>query len=220
MVAMGNDSTNSAQSGNALFPWKLQEMLTEVAAQGRCDIVSWLPDGKAFKVHKVSTFVSEILPSYFKQTKYKSFQRQLNLWGFERLTSLGTEKGAYCHIHFLRDQPSLCRRLTRQRAAKKSDSKNRQTEHVMKQTCPAKEQETQPKFNVVEDDESVQSVTAIPAIPAVDFEGCTFFPLETECYEEMTLRVTKLMQDAGVTAYKQFEADTGFPRPSNRLIAL
>jgi len=218
---MNIDSTNSAQSGNALFPWKLQEMLTEVAAQGRDDVVSWLPDGKAFKVHKVTKFVSEILPSYFKQTKYKSFQRQLNLWGFERLTSIGTEKGAYSHPHFLKDQPSLCRRLTRQRAAKKADKIRRAeqgtpAQTATKQTLPAKPQEAPRKVNVVEDDESVQSEIQIPA---VDFEGCTFFPLETECYEEMTRRVTKLMQDAGVSGCKQFEDDTGFPRPSNSLVA-
>jgi hypothetical protein len=51
-------------------------MLTAAHKDGRDDIVSWLPDGEAFKVHNVVDFVSDILPSFFKQTKYKSFQRQ------------------------------------------------------------------------------------------------------------------------------------------------
>jgi hypothetical protein len=92
-------------------------MLRTCVAEGKENVVSWLPDGNAFKVHNVPEFVSNILPSYFKQTKYKSFQRQLNLWGFERLTS-GPDKGAYYHKEFLRDEPDLCRNLTRQRARK------------------------------------------------------------------------------------------------------
>jgi hypothetical protein len=92
-------------------------MLRNCVTEGKDNIVSWLPDGNAFKVHKVPDFVSKILPMYFKQTKYKSFQRQLNLWGFERLTS-GPDKGAYYHDQFLRDDPDLCSKLTRQRARK------------------------------------------------------------------------------------------------------
>mmetsp|Transcript_27655 Transcript_27655/g.45738 ORF Transcript_27655/g.45738 Transcript_27655/m.45738 type:complete len:292 (-) Transcript_27655:111-986(-) len=106
---------------NVLFPWKLHEMLRTCVSEGKENIVSWLPDGDAFKVHNVPEFVGNILPSFFKQTKYKSFQRQLNLWGFERLTS-GPDKGAYYHKQFLRDDPSLCRHLTRQRARKPSSA--------------------------------------------------------------------------------------------------
>lgn len=110
------ENNSDAQPGHVLFPWRLREMLDECENEGKSDIVSWLPDGKAFKVHNVSVFVSTILPSYFKQTKYKSFQRQLNLWGFERITRAGTEKGAYFHQKFLKSQPDLCRFLKRERA--------------------------------------------------------------------------------------------------------
>jgi HSF-type DNA-binding len=64
------------QGHTVLFPWKLHEMLTCAENEGKDDVVSWLPDGAAFKVHNVTDFVSKMLPSYFKQTKYKSFQRQ------------------------------------------------------------------------------------------------------------------------------------------------
>jgi hypothetical protein len=107
------------QQGNpaVLFPWKLHEMLQNSLSESKDNVVSWLPEGRAFKVHNVPVFVHDILPQYFKQTKYKSFQRQLNLWGFERLTS-GPMKGAYFHPSFLRDHPDWCKHLTRQRAKK------------------------------------------------------------------------------------------------------
>jgi hypothetical protein len=114
------DSATSSHGGNALlFPWKLHDMLRTSKTDGKESIVSWLPHGNAFKVRDVPDFVSNILPLFFKQTKYKSFQRQLNLWGFERIQN-GPEKNAYYHKQFLRDQPALCRHLTRQRAKKVS----------------------------------------------------------------------------------------------------
>ena len=105
-----------------LFPWKLHDMLRICKSEGNESIVSWLPPhGNRFKVHNVPTFVSNILPLFFKQTKFKSFQRQLNLWGFLRIQD-GPEKGAYYHKQFLQDQPDLCRLLTRQKASKKVSS--------------------------------------------------------------------------------------------------
>lgn len=118
----GNSSMTTINhgAGNALlFPWKLHDMLRTCKTEGKESIVSWLPSGTAFKVHNVPVFVNNILPLFFKQTKYKSFQRQLNLWNFERIQN-GNDKGAYYHPQFLREDPSLCRHLTRQRAKKAS----------------------------------------------------------------------------------------------------
>lgn len=93
------------------FPEKLHLMLSTV---DRDDIVSWQPHGRCFAVHKPKEFVSEIMPVYFKQTKLTSFQRQLNLYGFCRLTS-GRDRGAYYHELFLRGRPFLCKRMMRTR---------------------------------------------------------------------------------------------------------
>mmetsp|Transcript_1490 Transcript_1490/g.3299 ORF Transcript_1490/g.3299 Transcript_1490/m.3299 type:complete len:348 (-) Transcript_1490:205-1248(-) len=87
------------------FPWKLHEMLEMVHREGFEEVVSWLPDRKSFRVHDPAVFVEKIMPCFFDQSKYKSFQRQLNLWGFERLL-FGPNKGGYFHPEFfLRDKP-------------------------------------------------------------------------------------------------------------------
>jgi hypothetical protein len=65
-------------------------------------------------VHKPKDFVKEIMPLYFKQTKLTSFQRQLNLYGFCRLTS-GQDRGGYYHELFLKDRQFLCKRMIRTR---------------------------------------------------------------------------------------------------------
>ena len=101
--------------GGLLFPYKLQKMLITTAAEGKDDIVSWLePEGHCFKVHQVKKFVNTVLPVFFKQTKIKSFQRQLNLWGFLRIVE-GDSKGAYYHTLFIRDRPESVHLLRRQK---------------------------------------------------------------------------------------------------------
>ena len=96
------------------FPWKLHVMLDCADDQSYAQTVSWMPDGKSFKVHNVYAFVAIIMPRYFKQTKYKSFQRQLNVWCFERIKQ-DSNKGAYTHPHFERGQHDLCHRMVRRK---------------------------------------------------------------------------------------------------------
>lgn len=95
------------------FPLKLYRMLETVTREGKDHIVGWGQDGVSFHVHDTDLFLTEILPSYFRQTKYKSFQRQLNFYGFRRINH-GPLEGSYCHEWFVRGNEEQCKKIRRQ----------------------------------------------------------------------------------------------------------
>ena len=96
------------------FPMKLHTMLDQIERDGLSEVISWLSHGRAFIIKKPKSFVKYIMPSYSRQTKLTSFQRQLNLYGFLKITR-GKDAGSYYHECFLRGMPFLARRITRTR---------------------------------------------------------------------------------------------------------
>ena len=94
------------------FPLKLHELLDKAEEEKLTHIVSWQPHGRAFVVHQPKKFVSELMHRFFRQTKLTSFQRQLNLYGFSRLTR-GPDGGGYYHELFLRGRPYLTQKMVR-----------------------------------------------------------------------------------------------------------
>jgi hypothetical protein len=114
-VADPNQIKHKAKGGVVIpFPVKLHTMLDAIERDGYAHIVSWQPHGRCFVVHKPKEFVSHIMPKYFKQSKMASFQRQLNLYGFSRLTG-GLDKGGYYHELFLRGKVGLAYDINRMR---------------------------------------------------------------------------------------------------------
>jgi hypothetical protein len=97
------------------FPFKLHEMLDDAVTQRYEPIVSWLPHGKAFRVHQPKEFADMIMPRYFKQSKYKSFQRQLYIYGYRRINSKSlADFGAYYHEMFVRGEKDSSLMMQRQ----------------------------------------------------------------------------------------------------------
>ena len=70
------------------------------------DIITWLPHGKGFIILQKRRFSMDVMPLYFKHSKFTSFTRKLNRWGFTRV-SRGPEMGAY--YHKVRDEDGLCK---------------------------------------------------------------------------------------------------------------
>jgi hypothetical protein len=60
----------------APFPWKLYQLLEDMEVAGGTSIVSWMNQGKAFRVHDASAFIEHIMSRYFRMSKFQSFTRQ------------------------------------------------------------------------------------------------------------------------------------------------
>ena len=93
------------------FPTNLHILLDESAKANHSHIVSWCPQGNSFKIHDQEALVP-LLARYFRQTKFKSFLRQLQSYGFRR-TTRGSDKGTVSHPLFVRGRRSLCLRMSR-----------------------------------------------------------------------------------------------------------
>ncbi|CAJ1932203.1 unnamed protein product [Cylindrotheca closterium] len=92
------------------FPIKLHACLDDAESRGFHHIISWQKHS-LFKIKDVDAFEQHIMPQYFRsQTKYKSFQRQLNLYEFERVPK-GPFRGSYMHPFFKRGQHELSNRM-------------------------------------------------------------------------------------------------------------
>jgi len=89
------------------FPYRLFTMLNYIDENPEWNVaVSWSANGQAFFINNREKLV-EILPKFFMQTQFKSFTRQLNLWGFERILPNG-----WFSEHFVRGNVSCLGRLT------------------------------------------------------------------------------------------------------------
>lgn len=146
------------------FPCKVYEMLEAAEQQGHEDIVSWNKGGTGFTVHNKELFTKQIIPMYFNQTKYKSFQRQLSLYGFQRITG-GANKGLRYHEKLRRGMRERCRSM------KPIGYKPRSSEAKE----AAKPLQTSPGPLRIVDDEIIPNV--ISANSLIDLDGLTMRPI-------------------------------------------
>lgn len=83
------------------------------------DLICWDESGKSFHVFDQGRFAKEILPLYFKHSNIASFIRQLNMYGFRKVTNieqgLKTEKDdlEFQHPYFQKDQEQLLEHIKR-----------------------------------------------------------------------------------------------------------
>lgn len=125
-VSVSTDSITTALRGATSFPAKLHQVLQQAEMEGFQSIISWCDVKKIeggmgagcspFKVHDPQKFVEKIAPQHFPSMgKYKSFLRQLNLWGFSRIRSRedAAINGCYYHLNFVRERPFLCLQMKR-----------------------------------------------------------------------------------------------------------
>ncbi|EEC44591.1 predicted protein [Phaeodactylum tricornutum CCAP 1055/1] len=108
--------TQTRAPSKSRFPIVLHRLLEQAPVEDYENVISWCPHGRAFIIHQRDRFTKDIMPTYFRhQSQFASFQRQLNLYGFLRLTRKGPDRGSYYHELFLRGRPSLCHHIHRLR---------------------------------------------------------------------------------------------------------
>ena len=163
------DNNGGGGGGSNPFPRKLMEMLDNEDSS----VVYWLPQCDAFKIRDHETFVAEILPKYFRHRKFTSFQRQLNLYGFRRITK-GPDTGAYRHDMFRRNRPELCTQMKRSK---------------QKSGTPS------PKLR----SNSISSRTSSPAVTSVDHLNSSSSVMEQGSFDHMDDFVLFSLDGAGAS---------------------
>ncbi|KAI3388377.1 hypothetical protein SNEBB_003737 [Seison nebaliae] len=128
---------NDDRNPQAQFIKKLWKLVNDPQSR---NIVSWHPNGKSFFIHNTNLFCETVLPSYFKHRNVASFVRQLNMYGFKKVS--GADKGSlknseveveFQHPHFQRQYPTFLERIKRKGTTEgKTESKlSENLENVM-----------------------------------------------------------------------------------------
>ena len=112
--------THSDQLRSTQFPFRLHNMLDDAERSDHAHIVSWCPEGDSFKIHKPHKLIS-VLQKYFRQSKFKSFLRQLQGYNFKRITR-GKDQGVVSHPLFLRGRRSVSTLMRRKRVGPKPEA--------------------------------------------------------------------------------------------------
>jgi len=116
------DQLRSDQLRSTQFPFRLHNMLDDAERSGHSHIVSWCKGGESFRIHKPTELIS-VLQKYFRQSKFKSFLRQLQGYDFKRVTR-GKNQGVVSHPLFLRGRRSLSTYMKRKRVGPKVNGVN------------------------------------------------------------------------------------------------
>jgi len=84
-------------------------------------IVTWTRNGEAFAILDGDKFASDVLPKYFKHSNLCSFVRQLNTYGFKKVTIRDCNDLEFKHKLFHRDHEELLPHIVRRTNGSKEE---------------------------------------------------------------------------------------------------
>ncbi|CAJ0582424.1 unnamed protein product, partial [Mesorhabditis spiculigera] len=126
-------TTTGGQGGAALkeddkMPLFLIKLWNIVEDQSYQNIIRWDDSGYSFHIIDPYAFCKNVLPHYFKHNNLNSLIRQLNMYGFRKMTPL--DRGGltrsesdqdhleFSHPYFVRDRPDLLGNIKRKSSAR------------------------------------------------------------------------------------------------------
>ncbi|CAO3672582.1 unnamed protein product [Rhizopus stolonifer] len=124
---------------------KLFSMISDSYCQG---LIYWSSTGASFFISNVPSFSKRVLPVYFKHSKYSSFVRQLNMYGFHKVNKSCRgqrnnnefELWEFSHPRFQRNRPDLLEGIRRQ--SMDSETLRRETNDMHATTASIKMSQT------------------------------------------------------------------------------
>lgn len=109
------DEFDQGKKLDSNFPAKLHKILSN---QEYSHIICWMPHGRSWQIVNKDLLMDVVCSKYFSHTKYQSFIRQVNGWGFKQLHKSGLDYKTYYHECLLRGLPHLTRLMKRMGANK------------------------------------------------------------------------------------------------------
>ena len=122
------DQLRADQLRSTQFPFRLHNMLDDAERSGHAHILSWCKDGDSFKIHKPVKLI-DVLQKYFRQSKFKSFLRQLQGYNFKRITR-GKDQGVVSHPLFIRGRRSMSTYMKRKRVGPKVNNTEAEAKNI------------------------------------------------------------------------------------------
>ncbi|XP_071173633.1 heat shock factor protein-like isoform X2 [Mytilus edulis] len=130
---------NTSQNMPSTVPAFLTKLWTLVENPMVDDLICWGENGTSFHVYDQGRFAKDILPHYFKHSNIASFIRQLNMYGFRKVSHIEhgikdeTDDLEFQHMYFIRGQQHLLDKIKRKIAGTTAQVKTEPMQEVPQQ---------------------------------------------------------------------------------------
>ncbi|KAI0822759.1 hypothetical protein BC628DRAFT_1326385 [Trametes gibbosa] len=118
------DRSLPARNGQHPVPRFLLKLYEIINSPDNEQLIKWSEAGDSFYIYNQERLAREVLGNWFKHQNFSSFVRQLNLYGFRKISALQqgllrtdheTESIQFAHPYFHRGQPDLLALIQRKR---------------------------------------------------------------------------------------------------------
>ena len=127
---MFQTKTQSPLAGSVQLPPFLEKLVEILETPRFQSVIRWMASGQGFEVLNTEKIL-DVVNQYFSHSCYRSFQRQLNMYGFLRTRNRHEDREEFTHPLFNRYRPQDIARIERKKYLKKRGYKAAQKQHKL-----------------------------------------------------------------------------------------